>query len=73
MLTHLFGERAFVDRTKGYLGFAPRAFASFDDAAEEAALSRIYGGIHYRSAVELGIEQGRCVGETILESVQFKR
>jgi hypothetical protein len=73
VLTDLFGERAFVDRTKGYLGFAPRAFASFDDAAEEAALSRVYGGIHYRSAVERGMEQGHCVGETILESVHFKQ
>ena len=30
-------------------------------AAEEAALSRLYGGIHFRSAIERGLEQGRCI------------
>jgi len=72
VLTDLFGERAFVDHTKAGLGFAPRPFASFEAAAAEAAASRLYGGIHFRSAIDLGVEQGRCIGDTILESVQFK-
>ena len=31
-------------------------------AAEEAAVSRLYGGIHFRWAIEQGLVQGRCVG-----------
>ena len=30
--------------------------------AEEAAMSRLYGGIHFRAAIARGMEQGRCVG-----------
>jgi hypothetical protein len=67
VLTDLFGERyAFTDNTNDYLGFAPRSFGSFAEAAEEAARSRLYGGIHYRAAIEQGLLQGRCVGEHVL-------
>ena len=30
--------------------------------AFEAALSRLYGGIHFREAIEVGINQGRAIG-----------
>ena len=64
VLTSLFGEDyALTDRTHDRWGLAPRSFDSFSEAAEEAALSRIYGGIHYRAAVEHGLEQGQCVAE----------
>jgi hypothetical protein len=44
----------------------PRArFRSFHEAAEEAALSRLYGGIHFRAAIERGLEQGRCIGRHV--------
>jgi hypothetical protein len=33
--------------------------------AEQAAISRLYGGIHYRFAIELGLEQGWCIGEQV--------
>lgn len=62
VLTDLFGARAFTDRTHVDRGFAPRTFASFVQAAEEAAISRRYGGIHFRPAIERGLEQGRCIG-----------
>jgi len=39
-----------------------RSFTGFSQAAEENGLSRIYAGIHYRSAVEDGIRQGNRVG-----------
>jgi hypothetical protein len=39
-----------------------RSYTSFSQAAEENGLSRIYAGIHYRSAVEDGIRQGNRVG-----------
>ncbi len=67
VLTSLFGEHyAFTDRTNEFLGLAPRSYESFAEAADEAARSRLYGGIHYRSAIEQGLQQGRCVGEHVL-------
>jgi membrane-associated phospholipid phosphatase len=40
-----------------------RSFSTCLDAAEEAALSRIYGGIHFRSASEDGLQAGISIGE----------
>jgi membrane-associated phospholipid phosphatase len=66
VLTDLFGDNyAFVDHTHDDRGLPPRSFGSFLEAAEEAAISRLYGGIHYRSAVANGVTQGRCVGRTV--------
>jgi membrane-associated phospholipid phosphatase len=66
ILTALFGDGfAFTDHTNDARGFAPRSFGSFFEAAEESAISRLYGGIHYRFDIELGLEQGRCVGRAV--------
>jgi hypothetical protein len=63
-LTHLFGENyAFVDSTHEADGLVPRKFKSFWHAADEAGMSRLYGGIHFRAAIEQGLDQGRCIGE----------
>ena len=40
-----------------------RSFAGFTAAAAEAGASRIYGGIHYRSANEDGLAAGAAIGE----------
>ena len=61
-LLHAFLPHAFIDHTHDDLGLTPRSFDSFDDAAAEAAVSRLYGGIHYRPAIDLGLLQGRCIG-----------
>lgn len=55
-------DYGFVDATHARDGLKPRSFASFRQAAEEAALSRLYGGIHFRAAIERGLEQGHCIG-----------
>jgi hypothetical protein len=63
VLANLFGEDfAFEDRTHEADGLIPRKFASFWEAAEEAGISRLYGGIHYRTAIIEGLEQGKCIG-----------
>ena len=60
VLTDLFGRQyGFVDRTHDELGFAPRRFRSFLEAAGEAAVSRLYGGIHFRAAIENGCAADR--------------
>ena len=62
MLQAHFGEKfAFSDRTHEDDGLAVRHYLSFWEAAEEAAISRLYGGIHFRSAIEQGLEQGLCI------------
>jgi hypothetical protein len=63
VLTAIFGAGfAFTDETHVDEGMAPRDFPDFDAAAAEAAISRLYGGIHFREACDEGLVQGRCVG-----------
>jgi hypothetical protein len=63
VLTSVFGENfAFDDDTHVDEGLPVRSFPSFTAAAEEAAMSRLYGGIHFRFGNEKGLEQGRAVG-----------
>jgi membrane-associated phospholipid phosphatase len=64
VLTAFFGEDyAFEDKTGSPDGRNPRSYKSFHEAAEEAGISRLYGGIHFRSAIVDGLAQGRCIGE----------
>ena len=64
VLTAFFGENyAFEDKTGSPDGRNPRNYKSFHEAAEEAGISRLYGGIHFRSAIVDGLAQGRCIGE----------
>ncbi len=65
VMTDMLGTVAFTDRTHEDRGFAPRSFGSFFEAANEAAISRLYGGIHFRPAIELGVAQGACVGRAV--------
>lgn len=67
VLTFLFGTTGFTDHTHDDRGLPPRSFRSFADAAQEAAASRLYGGIHFRSAIERGLAQGRCIGTAVAE------
>jgi hypothetical protein len=64
VLEDVFGEDfAFEDATHVDDGLPARRYESFWAAAEEAAISRLYGGIHFRAAIEQGLEQGRCIGD----------
>jgi len=63
VLTAFFGENfPFEDKTGSPDGRNPRHYKSFNEAAEEAGISRLYGGIHFRAAIVDGLEQGRCIG-----------
>lgn len=63
VLTAIFGDDfAFDDETHVDEGLPVRRFPSFAAAAEEAAISRLYGGIHFRFGNERGLDQGRAVG-----------
>jgi hypothetical protein len=63
VMTVMFGDGyQFTDHTHDDLGLPPRSFISFRHAAEEAAVSRLYGGIHYRFGNENGLAAGICTG-----------
>jgi hypothetical protein len=64
VLEDIFGQNiAFYDTTElEYLGME-RYFSSIKSAADEAGMSRLFGGIHFRAAIEEGKKQGEKIGE----------
>lgn len=71
-LTSIFGDNfAFDDDTELPYGLPVRSFSSFTQAANEAAISRMYGGIHYRVAVDVGVKQGRDLGALVVERLKM--
>jgi hypothetical protein len=73
ILTSLYGENfAFTDSTEVEFGLGTRSYKSIADAAAEASVSRLYGGIHYRPAIDNGAVQGSNIGKHILLKIKFK-
>ena len=71
-LTDIFGDEFyFEDTTEEEFGLPMRSFNSFIEASDEAAWSRIYGGIHYRMAAVNGITQGEAVGKLVAEMLKM--
>lgn len=71
-LTDIFGEAfAFEDDTEVEYGLPMRRFDSFLDASAEAAISRLYGGIHYRPAIDNGVVQGLALGEYVVDQLDW--
>jgi hypothetical protein len=77
VLTDMFGTRSLTDTTHTDHGLVPaqqpRRFNSFNDAAAEAAISRLYGGIHYTFDNNDGLTCGQCIGQAIHDRVSFKK
>jgi hypothetical protein len=70
VLTALFGEGyAWQDDTASDRGFSPRHFDSFTAAANEAAMSRLYGGIHFPVGNTEGLMLGECIGAQLLDTI----
>ena len=66
ILTDVFGTSyTFIDSTHGSSYGGPRSFDSFEEAAQEAAISRLYGGIRFPFGNLAGLELGRIVGENV--------
>lgn len=71
ILTHYFGDSIpFLDSAEVSFGLAPRNFNSFHHAANEATISRLLGGIHFRDACTDGQIQGKKVGELVWQKAQ---
>jgi membrane-associated phospholipid phosphatase len=69
-MTAVLGTVAFEDSTNLNLGHPVRKFGSFMDAASEAGLSRIYGGIHFPSGNAGGRSLGECVGAKVFDRLK---
>ncbi len=70
VLTYLLGDNfSFLDTSEIYFGLPSREFKSFYQAADEAAVSRLYGGIHFRDACEQGVLQGKQIGQFVLSNL----
>lgn len=74
VLTKVLGDNiAFADSTEIPYGIPPRKFTSFLQAANEASISRLYGGIHFRPALDEGIKQGNLVGTYVLSKLKTRK
>lgn len=77
VLSGMFGLLAFTDTTHSdlnpELGYADRTYNDFYVAANEAAVSRLYGGIHYLVDNEDGFDQGICVGMIVNTTIEFTK
>jgi membrane-associated phospholipid phosphatase len=67
VLTAIYGKNfAFTDSGDPTVGLTPRHFTSFEAAAQEAGISRIYGGIHFMSDNTAGLLVGGEVGQYVV-------
>ena len=74
ILTHLFGEDfEFEDTVEKEFGLPTRNFQSFKQAASEAAMSRLWGGIHYMPAITNGSRQGSNLGSFIVKTLKTQK
>jgi hypothetical protein len=74
VMTHWFGDNlSFTDTSLLEFGIKNREVKSFRAAAEEAAMSRLYGGIHYRFDNENGLAAGRKLGQYVISRLKLKK
>jgi hypothetical protein len=74
VLTQLFGDHFnFTDSSELQYQGVVRSFPSFYAAADEAGISRFYGGIHYINAINKGSMQGKEVGRIVLQKLGLNK
>lgn len=74
ILTSIFGDNfSYIDDSEVPFGLPKRPFKSFKQAAEEASISRLYGGIHYRAAIENGMIQGKEIGDLVVNKLKMHK
>lgn len=71
ILTNIYGDNTpFVDSTERRWGWPDRKYKNVREAADEAAVSRLYGGIHYREGMEEGIVEGKKIGDYVFSKLK---
>jgi hypothetical protein len=72
VLTQFLGDHfVFKDSVETYIGLPSRDFSSFNQAAAEARISRLYGGIHFRDAIENGADIGEEIGKLVIRKTRI--
>ncbi len=73
VLTNLYGPNfAFTDSTEVEFGLPARSFNSFEEAAAQVGMSRLYGGIHYRRGNEAGLKCGKEIGDFVVKDLKTR-
>ncbi len=65
VLIREFGDIPVTDDAYAWRGLPARHFASLSALAEDVALSRVYGGLHYRFTQYISIDMGKRLGDRI--------
>jgi hypothetical protein len=74
VLEHIYGKQTpFRDSTERSWGFPDRSFQTPRQAADEAGMSRFYGGIHYRPSIFVASDQGVNVGNYIMSKLNMRK
>ena len=69
VLSSFFGPDVAFSTSSAGLPGVTRSYTSFRAAAEEAALSRLYAGIHFRFSNQDGLTTGRAVARYVLDAL----
>lgn len=71
VLTYLLGDHfAFTDNSELMFEIPERSFHSFIEASNEAAISRLYGGIHFRDSIVNGQIDGKAIGDYVVKKIK---
>jgi membrane-associated phospholipid phosphatase len=73
ILGELIGDNVGFSTTSIGLPGVTRSYTSFQQAAQEAGMSRIYGGIHFMSANTNGLECGEKIGNYVIDNLMQSR
>jgi hypothetical protein len=76
VLINEFGDIAVTDNTYGWRGLPARQFSSLSKLRAEAAVSRVYAGIHYRftqdASIDIGIDLGNQIDKVRVVGPEYK-
>ena len=74
VLEHIYGSQTpFKDSTERAWGWPDRSFKTPRQAADEAGISRFYGGIHYRPSIIVARDQGVKVGDWVMSKLRMRK
>ncbi|MEP6845003.1 MAG: vanadium-dependent haloperoxidase [Panacibacter sp.] len=74
VMTDIYGDNiSYTDTSESEFGIPPLSFTSVRNAAKEAAISRVYGGIHYKHSCDIGNQQGIALGQFVIQRLRMKK
>jgi len=68
ILAHEFGEKTRFTMDSDVMIGVTRSFRSFSDALDDVRDARVFAGIHFRTATDVGTALGASVGRAVLQN-----